>query len=273
MPRAELEYPKRPLGTVNRYSPRASYSLRVIHGIVNTCPTLHVSFNSPDSPFPAVLPMIGQMASFDRPSSDEGDVLDLYLHGYVSSRVMNLTRRPATDDSPSGLPVTVAATHVDGLVLALTPNSHSYNYRSAVLFGHATLVETDDEKLYAMELITDSVVAGRWQNSRIPPNKAEMSSTSVLKVRIATGSAKIRSGPPGDEKHDMENPAVVSTVWTGVVPVHMSLGAPIAGPYNAVDKVPAYLEEYIKSMNEVGVDHSVKAAEASAKPGKKPVDD
>ncbi|CRK20104.1 hypothetical protein BN1708_017772, partial [Verticillium longisporum] len=116
---------------------------------------------------------------------------------------MNLTRRPATDDSPSGLPVTVAATHVDGLVLALTPNSHSYNYRSAVLFGHATLVETDDEKLYAMELITDSVVAGRWQNSRIPPNKAEMSSTSVLKVRIATGSAKIRSGPPGDEKHDM----------------------------------------------------------------------
>ncbi|KAG7149151.1 hypothetical protein HYQ46_001951 [Verticillium longisporum] len=128
------------------------------------------------------------------------------------------------------MPVTVAATHVDGLVLALTPNSHSYNYRSAVLFGHATLVETDDEKLYAMELITDSVVAGRWQNSRIPPNKAEMSSTSVLKVRIATGSAKIRSGPPGDEKHDMENPAVVSTVWTGVVPVHMSLGAPIAGP-------------------------------------------
>ena len=45
---------------------------------------LHVSFNAPNSPFPAVLPMIGQMGSFDRPSADLGDPLDLYLHGFVS---------------------------------------------------------------------------------------------------------------------------------------------------------------------------------------------
>ncbi|KAM0286782.1 hypothetical protein ACHAQH_000802 [Verticillium albo-atrum] len=272
MARTELEYPKQSFGTVNRYSPRASYALRVIHGIINTSPILHVSFNSPGSPFPAVLPMIGQMGSFDRPSSDEGDVLDLYLHGYVSSRIMNLTRPASADNTPSGLPATIAATHVDGLVLALTPNSHSYNYRSAVLFGYATLVEVEDEKLYAMELITDSVVAGRWRNSRIPPNKAEMSSTSVLRVRIATGSAKIRSGPPGDEKHDMNNPAVVDRVWTGVVPVHQSLGAPIPGPYNAVDPVPDYLTEYIRTVNEDGVDHSVKAAAVTENPKKRDID-
>jgi hypothetical protein len=41
---------------------------------------LHVSFNDPNSPFPAMLPMIGQMGSFDRPSADLDDVLDLYLH-------------------------------------------------------------------------------------------------------------------------------------------------------------------------------------------------
>lgn len=44
---------------------------------------LHVSFQPPNSPFPAVLPMIGQMGSFDRPSADLGEVLDLYLHGSV----------------------------------------------------------------------------------------------------------------------------------------------------------------------------------------------
>jgi hypothetical protein len=29
--------------------------------------------------------MIGQMGSFARPSADLGDVLDLYLHGFVMS--------------------------------------------------------------------------------------------------------------------------------------------------------------------------------------------
>ncbi len=51
---------------------------------MNSCPLLHVSFQPPDSPFPAVLPMIGQMGSFERPSADLGDVLDLYLHGWVA---------------------------------------------------------------------------------------------------------------------------------------------------------------------------------------------
>jgi nitroimidazol reductase NimA-like FMN-containing flavoprotein (pyridoxamine 5'-phosphate oxidase superfamily) len=60
---------------------------------------------------------------------------------------MNLTRNnPSEDPSPLGMPMTIAASHVDGLVLALTPNSHSYNYRSAVLFGHATPVTDVDEK-------------------------------------------------------------------------------------------------------------------------------
>ena len=49
---------------------------------MNTCPMLHVSFNTLDSPFPATIPMIGQMGSFDRPSADLGDVLELYLHGW-----------------------------------------------------------------------------------------------------------------------------------------------------------------------------------------------
>lgn len=129
----------------------ASYSLETIHQIINTSPVLHVSFAAPgggDSPFPAVLPMIGQMGSFARPSADTGEVLDLYLHGYVSSRIVNQARG-GEEEEKKGLPLTAAATHVDGLVLSLTPNSHSYNYRSAVLFGHAELVTDVAEKLWA----------------------------------------------------------------------------------------------------------------------------
>ncbi|KAL8305892.1 hypothetical protein RB601_009234 [Gaeumannomyces tritici] len=161
MPRVELEYPKEAVNSVKRSSDRGVYALRTIHQIINSSRLVHVSFNVPDSPFPVTLPMIGQMGSFARPSADEGDVLDLYLHGYVSARMTNLSRKGTSDgqeDGAGGIPVCISASHVDGLVLALSPFASSYNYRSAVLFGYAVLVSDEEERLYAMELITDSVV-------------------------------------------------------------------------------------------------------------------
>jgi nitroimidazol reductase NimA-like FMN-containing flavoprotein (pyridoxamine 5'-phosphate oxidase superfamily) len=242
----------------------ADYSLETIHQIVNSCPMLHVSFQPPNSPFPAVLPMIGQMGSFSRPSADVGDVLDLYLHGYVSSRMMSMTRnntpQQPQEEEGGGLPVTICASHLDGLVLSLTPNSHSYNYRSAVLFGHASLVTDTQEKLYAMELLTDgSVAPGRWANTRVPPNAAEMQSTSVLRVKIASGSAKIRSGGPHDERGDMEDREVMDRVWTGVVPVYTVLGEPVAGGYNRVAGVPEYLEGWIRVANQNAYEYATEA--------------
>ncbi|ORY61365.1 uncharacterized protein BCR38DRAFT_459267 [Pseudomassariella vexata] len=240
MPSYELEYPKQPFSTVNRYGIRASYALETIHHIINSAQLVHVSFAVPDSPFPMMLPMIGQMGSFSRPSADTGAVLDLYLHGYVSSRIMNLSRDPNS------------SSHVDGLVLALTPNSRSYNYRSAVLFGHATVVTGVEEKLYAMELITNGVVPDRWRNTRVPPNNGEMQSTSVLRVNISAGSAKIRSGMPNDDKVDTSNKELLSRVWTGVIPVR-------------VEKVPSYLSDYVKDYSE---DSKMTAMEAASKPTK-----
>ena len=194
------------------------------------------------------------MGSFARPSADVGDVLELYLHGYVSSRIMNTAR----SDGQEGLPVCVAASHVDGLVLALTPNHHSYNYRSAVLFGYATVIEDVDERLYAMELVTNSVVPDRWRNSRVPPTNAEMQSTSILKVKITAGSAKIRTGNASDDAHDKENPDVVGKVWQGVLPFYQSLGEPVPGPDNQVE-VPSYINEFISDFNKDGKEQALEA--------------
>ena len=175
---------------------------------------MHVSFidTPPNSahPLPFILPMIGYMGSFAYPSSSLSDPLDLYLHGYVSSRFAALSR-----SSPGGLQVSVAATKLDGLVLALTPYSHSYNYRSAVLFGKAQMVEDPDEKLWALELMTDGAVRGRWVHSRLPPANAEIVSTSVVRVRVEGGSAKSRVGGPVDVKKDLEREEGVGRVWTG----------------------------------------------------------
>ncbi|KAH8662020.1 flavin-nucleotide-binding protein [Xylariales sp. PMI_506] len=259
MPSYDLEYPKQPYNTVNRYNNRASYALETIHQIINTTHFLNVSFVDPSSPYPVSLPMIGQMGSFERPSAGTGDVLDLYLHGYISSRLLNLSRKgkykkeeeakEEEEEVNGGLPVTVTATLVDGLVLALTPNNHSYNYRSATLFGTAALVTDEAEKLWAMELVTDGVVPGRWSRTRVPPTPAEMASTGLLRVRIASGSAKVRSGPPGDDRHDLENPTVAGAVWTGVVPVWSALGEPVPAPSNRVPEVPGYVADFVRQGN------------------------
>jgi uncharacterized protein len=216
------------------------YDLGTIHAIVNETSVCHVSFTpDPADPFPAVLPMIGVMGSFDYPSASLDEPMDCYLHGYVSSRIMNLART-----SDQGLPLCVAATKVDGLVLSLTPNSHSYNYRSAILHGYGKPVETKEEKLYAMQLITNSVVPDRWANSRIPPDASEMQSTEILRVKIASGSGKIRDGGPNDDVKDKTREDVTSSTWIGVVPCWETFGEPVPSPLNRVEEVPEYITKY-----------------------------
>ncbi|EEP76290.1 conserved hypothetical protein [Uncinocarpus reesii 1704] len=251
-----LVYPKRESNTMNRYKHRGTYDLGPIHSIVNSAPVLHVSFApSPDDPFPAILPMIGQMGSFDYPSSGLGDPLDCYLHGYVSSRIMNLARA----SNGEGLPVCIAATHVDGLILSLTPNSHSYNYRSAVLHGYATLVTGEEEKIWAMKMITNAVVPQRWEHTRIPPDGAEMQSTTILKVRIVDGSGKIRDGGVSDEKKDTGKSEVTEKVWTGVVPVWQTFGEPLPDKLNKVKEVPEHITSYIATANARNQQYAVDA--------------
>ena len=198
--------------------------------------------------------MIGQMGSFEYPSAGIDEPMDCYLHGYVSSRIMKLAR-----ESEKGLPVTIAATKVDGLVLALTPFHHSYNYRSAVLYGYAQPVAATDEKIWAMELITDSVVSERWKNSRTPPDAGELSSTTILRVKITSGSGKIRDGGPHDEKKDEGNPEVAGKYWAGVIPVWETMGSPIPSSQNQVESVPKYINAYVENTNSENSKHAVGA--------------
>ncbi|KAF8537757.1 hypothetical protein BDD12DRAFT_845437 [Trichophaea hybrida] len=230
MPRHELFYPKTANNKVNRYAPLAKYDATTIHTIINSVPVLHVSFLSPsDPPLPVILPYIGRLGSFTYPSAGPDEAQDLYLHGYVSSRLF----RP----SPNGsINLCVAATIVDGLVLALTPYNHTYNYRSAILHGTATLVSDPDEKLYAMRLITEGVMPGRWEGSRVPPKKAELDATGILKMTIESASAK-------DEE-------TKERVWTGVVPTWMTLGEPVEAGGNRVQIVPEYVKEAVGERNE-----------------------
>lgn len=236
---------------------QGQYDIETIHSIINSTPVAHVSF-IPDfsEPKPLVLPMIARVGTFE-----DGAEPAVYIHGYVSARLFRpQTGRsePATRDHDGGLPVCIAATKIDNLVLALTPFNHSYDYRSAVVHGTATLLDPGtkadpknrQEIIYALKLITDGMVPGRWENSRTPPEESEVVSTRILKVRIDSASAKIRDSGVSDDAKDLKHDDTTERVWTGVIPYVEVLGEPMPAAMNKVAVIPEYILGYVKEHNE-----------------------
>ena len=74
-------------------------------------------------------------------------------------------------------------TLVDGMVLARSAMHHSMNYRSVVLFGTASVVEDEAEKLAVLQALTDHLIPGRWADVRIPTEQ-ELRQTFVLAIPI-----------------------------------------------------------------------------------------
>ena len=195
-------YPINEKNKVKRIPKRGHYDQATIHEILDAGFLCHMGFSHHDQPF--VIP-----TSYGR------DGNKIYLHGATTSRMMvNMEK---------GLPICLTVTHLDGLVLARSAFHHSMNYRSAVCFGTAKKVE-GDEKLHALKVISDQILQGRWEESRQPLPK-EMKATTVLCMTIDQASAKIRTGPPGDDKPDYELP-----IWAGVVPCTQVWGTPEADP-------------------------------------------
>lgn len=138
-----------------------------------------------------------------------------------------------------GIDVCVTVTLIDGLVLARSAFHHSMNYRSVVIFGHASPVDDPKEKLAALFALSEQIVRGRWQDVRQPSDR-ELQQTTVLSLPIAEASAKIRTGPPLDDEGDYNLP-----VWAGVVPLSVVAGGPIADSVLPSDiEAPAYAMNY-----------------------------
>ena len=188
---------------VKRLPQRAQYDRETIYRIIDEAPISHVAFTQEDQP--VVIPMLHARL---------GDTL--YFHGAPASRLLKLIG--------AGHPMSVAFTVLDGLVLARSVFHHSVNYRSAVIFGTGKFVESDADKLVALEALTEHIAPGRWADAR-QPNRKELDATTVIALRIESASAKIRTGLPVDDEADYALP-----VWAGVVPLHLQALGPIDDP-------------------------------------------
>jgi len=138
----------------------------------------------------------------------------LYIHGSVGSSYMR-------ELAEKQLPVCISVTHLDGLVLARSAFHHSVNYRSVVIFSHAEAV-TDQQELYnALEVFTNKIQPGRWNDVR-KPTAGEWKATMAISFKISEASAKVRTGPPKDDEEDYH-----LDIWAGVVPVKQERKKPI----------------------------------------------
>jgi uncharacterized protein len=189
--------------TVRRGRNRADYRREIINAILDEALFGCVGFCLDGQPI--VLPMVPARV---------GDIV--YLHGAQANRLLRRLH--------GGAPACLNVTLVDGLVLSRSAFNHSFNYRSVVLLGDASLVTDVPEKLHALAAIVDQVVPGNSGYAR-PPTVQEARRTQLLRMPIAEASAKIRTGPPGDEPEDQHLP-----LWAGELPVRTTIGPPVPDP-------------------------------------------
>jgi nitroimidazol reductase NimA-like FMN-containing flavoprotein (pyridoxamine 5'-phosphate oxidase superfamily) len=192
-----------PRTTLRRLPKRGSHDRQAIDAILDEALICHMGFVVDDQPF--VIPTLHARI---------GD--DVLIHGSAASRALKALA--------AGAPLCLTVTLVDGLVLARSAFHHSVNYRSVVLLGRARLLEDPAAKEAALEAFTERLVPGRWEDVRWP-TRQELKGTKVLAMAIDEASAKVRSGPPGDDEPDYER-----DTWAGVVPITSGFGHPEADP-------------------------------------------
>jgi nitroimidazol reductase NimA-like FMN-containing flavoprotein (pyridoxamine 5'-phosphate oxidase superfamily) len=211
-------FPKTARNKVKRMPERGHYDAATIYPIVDAALLCHVGFALGGQPY--IIPTL---------HARQGDTI--LLHGAKGSRLLRYIQ--------SGGEVCITMTLIDGIVLARSVFHHSINYRSAVLFGKGAVIADDQARLQALEAFTERLIPGRWQDARIP-NALELKQTTIVAVPIESASAKVRTGPPGDEDDDLGLP-----VWAGILPIRQIAGAPIADPQlNSGIELPDYIRDF-----------------------------
>jgi uncharacterized protein len=197
------EYEQTERTRIFRKPGRGSYDRELVHSILDEALTCHVGFVQEGQPY--VIPTIHARV-------EEA----LYLHGAKGNRMLK-----ALID---GTPCCVTVTLVDELVLARAALHHSLNYRSVMVLGTAREVTDPEEMESALRAVVEHIAPGRAEEVR-GPDGTDLKSTRVLSLPIEQASAKVRTGPPIDEKADLD-----LHHWAGQLPLTSGTGDPIPAP-------------------------------------------
>jgi nitroimidazol reductase NimA-like FMN-containing flavoprotein (pyridoxamine 5'-phosphate oxidase superfamily) len=194
--------------TLKRMSDRASFAQSDLYSIIDDALVAHVGFVVDGKP--VVIPMACGRAGND-----------LLLHGSSGSRLMRALAQ--------GAAVSVSITELTGLKVSRSTFESGMNYRSAVIFGDAVLLE-GEAKSAALEQISDALLPGRVAETR-SSTKKELAATLAISVALTEASVKISDGGVTDDPADLG-----SGVWAGKISLKL-----VAGEVSAADEESAGL--------------------------------
>ncbi len=183
-----------------RHPERGTTDMHTIRAILDAERVCHVAFVLDGWPY--AVPTI---------HARDGD--RLLIHGSTLSRMLG--------GLAAGIPACATVTGVDGIVCARSAFNHSMNYRSAMVFGIATPIRDQDEKLAALRTIVEHVLPGRWAEVR-PPTVTELRATEIVALPLDQATAKVRDAGSVDTPADLKQ-----KVWSGVLPIETRLGEPV----------------------------------------------
>ncbi len=180
---------------VKRLNKRAKYDAETVHAILDATPICNVGYVFNGAPY--VTPTL-QWREGDR----------VYWHGSSASRML---------ETCENAQVCLSVSIIDGFVMARSAFNHSCNYRSVMVFGTAMKVTDPAEKEMRLRTFTEQLWPGRWDILR-PVTAQEIKATTVLSMPLDEASAKVRTGPAGDDEEDYALP-----IWAGVIPVRQQM--------------------------------------------------
>ena len=208
---------------LKRFAYKASFETSDLHSILDENLVAHVGLVENGQPL--VIPM-----TYGR----SGDTL--YLHGSSGSRLMRLLA-----DNPQ---VCVSVTELNALKVARSNFNSGMHYRSVVIFGMARLLE-DEEKLAALDLISNSLIPGRVSEAR-PMTKKEAAATIIVALPLDEASVKISVNEVDDPEEDMG-----LGYWAGIVPLLRGVGEVIPADKESRElPIPESIRRFVERHQE-----------------------
>ena len=207
---------------LRRYASRASFSVDDLHSIIDSNMVAHVGFVQDGSP--VVIPMAcGRYGN------------ELLLHGSTGSRLMRTLA--------AGAEVAVSITELTALKVSRSTFESGMNYRSAVIFGVAKLIE-GEAKVRGLERISDALLPGRVAETRASVKK-ELAATLLISVELNEASVKISNGPVTDDPADLG-----TGVWAGLMPLRQVASAPEPSDAEAAAlPIPASVRRFVERFS------------------------
>jgi uncharacterized protein len=200
-----------------RRRPYAHYDEATVHSILDAGLLAHIGYVVDGAPYVT-------------PTAYWREGRQLYWHGAGASRLFR--------DATVPLPVCVAVSHVDGLVLARCGFRHTLLYRSVMAFGHAAPVIDAAERRRILDCFIDRLFSGRSREVR-EISAEELTATSVMVMTIEEATAKVSSPQARGGIGVIEKEADYDTaVWAGVIPIRSVTGQIQADARLRVDAAP-----------------------------------